>query len=1157
MKTRQPSSAGFESIGLLLPLFPTQEGGEGWGEEEFPSGLPLSPALSPLVPRGERETRRLRTAGYWAEKPLLKFNAWALCLLLLALWLAPILPSSAQPVIDTMIFTAGTTVKDAVNPPQQWAYLLWQARLPELLTGRAYAIYQKPGGADSPSLYQRKSVVTMQSDPTLIKMLLERAVSVGDDTNKLAEAIQAMFQSLMPPSAKLEDRIAIVLQGSKNNADYLRNLVLLARTHPAMSLCLGFAHAQPLPGPGQYTFEVRLFDPARDQDLGVTGRVTVQPGNPVILPPPGRPFKLPDLAGHEVQGHLNAKLRWAVAPALKELSLLHYGFNVYRLNQAFAVSNNYHLQNSPLTTALLLSHAANDPTQVKRLNRIPVLASKKFDDITVANFIPPTGDTNTFFFGDDNRPEETGVRYQQGDAFYYVVTARDILGRDGAVSPPSDLVTICDRMPPHAPKGLVMENHYTFDPVTKASNQVLRATWNQNINTPGETVVEYWLYRWNSATEMINLQDQPLAHRIAVKAHVNGPLTLSQLDQGLANSPTMANDAGKTFWYSVRAKKPNCTDPYANLSPHSALAFGVLRDREGPAAPTGCLTIRCCRPESTHTGTETTTDTALNPASAVYKITVTRDSADIERVEIFAFDPGQPSNAVTCAASRAPVDCGQFPSNATQLTIDYSLPRARVGGSPASFHCRALTVDGEVSEFGLAREVATPPSNQVSQVSFTVGRRCRWVELKTNALGLPPDCRVHYPQTPDDDTKAPIKICLDLKPGAKEWRLYRRVDLGPLTLLKQGLADYDQTQQVCFDDFDLPIVNPGEVCYYGKLFDQHGNGSPMALIGCTPLAGKKPKPLLAPLEPDGDSSNPQMTVRWFCSPYGVERFIVFIAEGLGDPPQTISAELSDKQGIQMFPAFIEGKIVLQPHGKYLTQAVGPGFGSGAQFTVTLNNIKKNVEYAVRVQALGKDGLPGKKSNVERLTWSEALPQTPEVPWPAHPLPAIVSNLFLKAVAVRLTVDPQYPVGIRIGEANVNQPSNQPPFLLKTHADPTTYLDKGFFGLDLFPVALYRYQVPNPPEFPVVSGDITQVSPLMEKIAYQKANDSQLGPVALVHDPFIAIYPVSFGGLVISSIYLLDTQPVIERARYGYLLVRFGPDKEVLGVAPAGEVEITP
>ena len=38
---------------MPLPLFHPME--EGWGEEALFSRLPLSPALSPLVPRGERE----------------------------------------------------------------------------------------------------------------------------------------------------------------------------------------------------------------------------------------------------------------------------------------------------------------------------------------------------------------------------------------------------------------------------------------------------------------------------------------------------------------------------------------------------------------------------------------------------------------------------------------------------------------------------------------------------------------------------------------------------------------------------------------------------------------------------------------------------------------------------------------------------------------------------------------------------------------------------------------------------------------------------------------------------------------------------------------------------------------------------------------------
>jgi hypothetical protein len=39
---------------------PPSDGGEGWGEEERFYWFPLSPALSPLVPRGEREKTKRR-----------------------------------------------------------------------------------------------------------------------------------------------------------------------------------------------------------------------------------------------------------------------------------------------------------------------------------------------------------------------------------------------------------------------------------------------------------------------------------------------------------------------------------------------------------------------------------------------------------------------------------------------------------------------------------------------------------------------------------------------------------------------------------------------------------------------------------------------------------------------------------------------------------------------------------------------------------------------------------------------------------------------------------------------------------------------------------------------------------------------------------------
>ena len=47
------TSQGVPDFGAFPPLLLTQEGGEGRGEEARFVEIPLSPALSPLVPRGE------------------------------------------------------------------------------------------------------------------------------------------------------------------------------------------------------------------------------------------------------------------------------------------------------------------------------------------------------------------------------------------------------------------------------------------------------------------------------------------------------------------------------------------------------------------------------------------------------------------------------------------------------------------------------------------------------------------------------------------------------------------------------------------------------------------------------------------------------------------------------------------------------------------------------------------------------------------------------------------------------------------------------------------------------------------------------------------------------------------------------------------------
>jgi len=111
---------------------------------------------------------------------------------------------------------------------------------------------------------------------------------------------------------------------------------------------------------------------------------------------------------------------------------------------------------------------------------------------------------------------------------------------------------------------------------------------------------------------------------------------------------------------------------------------------------------------------------------------------------------------------------------------------------------------------------------------------------------------------------------------------------------------------------------------------------------------------------------------------------------------------------------------------------------------------------------------------------------------------------------------------------------------------------------LFPLVVYRAQLPND-QFPDVSGDVVQVTPLMEQIAFDRTAPPVGGNVVIVHDPFIRLIPVApTQGNQDWELYLLDTQPVVEDASYQYFLVRLDPEtREIAEVMPTNPVLVTP
>jgi hypothetical protein len=270
-----------------------------------------------------------------------------------------------------------------------------------------------------------------------------------------------------------------------------------------------------------------------------------------------------------------------------------------------------------------------------------------------------------------------------------------------------------------------------------------------------------------------------------------------------------------------------------------------------------------------------------------------------------------------------------------------------------------------------------------------------------------------------------------------------------------------------------------------------------------------------------------------------------------------------------------------------TVPIGPNFGPGPRFSMNAN-VSPNVPYQISVRAVDAQGSNGPISAVWEFTWHVPVPPD-VVQWPFRSLPA--AGAFHPAIQARLLsnyvnqvrfLNQDYPVGVRIGavpdgsigfnsdmrEVAIEGSQNQEKLL-----DPHRYLFRRNPSAttpppgaeSLLPVALYRHQVTNV-NFPKVSGDVTQVSPLIEKfpvlreLFFQDATyvryrivDRLIGHSSDLEFEMPGELDNAHDGY--HGIYLHDTQPVIGGATYRYYLVRFKANHEVDQIIPAGDVTL--
>jgi hypothetical protein len=1059
-------------------------------------------------------------------------------------------PLPAQP-LQNALFTAGTSAVDAQG--DDWAFLLFQLTTSaEDLFGRRLTVYEKPGGLDDPGTFAKSGNVALQTRPEVIKLLLKRAAALGQSPGDLSLAIDELFGELAPaPELPVEEKLSAVIRGSIDDPRQFANLMFLARMHPGVSLALGLAHAQRI-GPGLTTFEIRELGPL-DAEVGVVGRVVVEAGNPVLLPAAFAPVNVPETSP---KGHLNARLRWGVSDDLRRLSLLQYGFNVYRVDQSRVETFDW--DQDPPPPGLLADLAPTEP-DINRVNRSPVLPSAVFGEIDALDL---AADPATFFIADDNGlVEEDAVPFNDGDRFYYFIAARDILGRDGETSP-GTLVVIYDRVPPNAPRMPEVSNLTTY--VDGVEDTRLKITWRQPQPLAGEAIAGYYVYRWDTPGDVQKFAVNPLVNRISgFIPHLPGESHNSYLDAG-DGAPTVPDSYDQTYWYTVRAVKQTVLPPHAApLSPNSAPAFGVLRNREAPEGPDGRVFITCCLPDVQPDRVEdvpSSAEDANDPLRFVLDLICTRAATGIAWAEFAANDERDPANFIGRYNF-------QFFRNNVRARV--SRGRAIVDGT-ITIYCRVGDAAGNVSEWVALEERDLPQNGFVRQYRFAADEACE--EVLLDPLDISGHCKVHSPgglkipadpqALPQDgeNPSNPIKLTFELTDRSEEYRVYRRVDQGDLTLWRQGLADEAEANEIILEDGALP-PNAGEVAYFGQLLDDNGNASELKLLGThVAVAQPAPDPLLGPPEIDGAEADPRMRIRWFCPPHGVERFHVILGTEVGFPPLSISPDLSDNTESP------QNKLVLNPNenpdsdpdainvGFYWTPSVDAGFGPGPDYELSIP-VTPGRTYHVQIRSVALNGGEFRYSLPYTFVWpAEGFDDLtgPDVPWPARPLPPTDPDFDSGIVPIRVFTSDFNGLGVVIGEAPP-EAVNQDGDLANPDDDIRNYLfPQGLESeLLLLPMMLYRYQVASD-AFPEPGGDLIQVTPLIERIVTVPT-----AAASEIRDPFIKLYRPGTGAdpTVPFSVVLLDYQPAVRTASYAYVLVRYKQNGEIASVHPIPSIHV--
>ena len=1040
------------------------------------------------------------------------------CLLMLPLnsLLAQNSSPPAELILPPSLSASGTGV---IVENNSWGYVVWQATDPAWYEKNDVAVWLKPGDANAAAPFVLQGTMTTLTDPTAIFPWIKRAEKLAAATGDLAEnffVVATNSANLITqwsptpnpvPPAALPERLSVLGVRARQEPGAAAALRALGQSHPMFRFVAGSGWAGPLGVPVGQDATIELREVSRQTGIegAVVARVTLRAValadtrmSPDLVIAPGQVVQvLPDwsniLPAIETAWNIPSTtlpdlapaLRWSIPEEMRRQILLTRGFMIWRSN----VTNSY---------TSIIPHLSG--FGLKKILRNPAAASKVFKGLDGVGSGPQVDefltDRTTWFVADDNNrynfvvkppagqtPAFTGVAHLPNIPVYYNIAAVDLLGRYGPLAPAKSAVPL-RTLPPVVPKVMRVEN------VVSNGNQRLRVTIKTNLNAPNDVpTTRYLVFRdrlrntdpaTNSLDRSIDPDENNQMIYVGQVLQPANPATqreITFIDESLA--PTLPQHYGQTYYYCVRAAS-QVAQGY-NISPPSPPAFGTVRDREGPPAPTGFIVSETPRAGinfSPDAGPAPVFDSKILPQSALLRLQIERldrgisflkvrirskladGSGDVSSVErtlpdlhfgksgVISFDypiglndrssttVGIVITPVTAAGrigrsldfSRALSDFEEHkiyvnrfqtksgmlmemdPQNdftwagyflrfdGTPIAQSFSSTYTSDGTFSATFpgainfaRARSLLIQYRSSNLGVWRNVATarlPQSSSqfVFRSAFIINAQFRVWEVFDRIDEVTSPYAYHQLTTGNGSIRTPIHIGLNLPVGTYEYRLYRRIDNGPLFLLKQDTGTWDPAtvKTTVFDDGLLPTAG-GSISYFGQTFDQHGNPGPLALldqkVGQYP---DLPVPVVDALESSGTPADPTMRVRASCPSPGVERMEILVTP---TPESTVNLVVLAKPDGKLFN-FKPGGAPSVPQDFASTVATAGLFNPDPNIPIVYEKdvrIKTGVEYTFQIRALGRFGPEGEWSSEQKFTWTAPLTGA-AVPWPARPIP---------------------------------------------------------------------------------------------------------------------------------------------------------------------------